>query len=255
VSKDQKRDRLGRQYTAAQMSETRRGRAPANKGLKYPAEVLTAGEVSALLAVCSRRGLAGIRHRAMFVVQWRCGLRVAELLDLAPRDVDLDLRTVLVRHGKGDVARMLGLDDQAVVVIERWLAVRSKLSIPRSAPLFCTITTGKYQRAGRRMAYTTYREGLVRAADRAGIEKRVHTHGLRHTFAVDCMREGVPIGLIQKLLGHNDLATTVRYLDHLTNAEAVEAHQARQWPDQVARAAQLPVVVPLGMQLRLDDAA
>jgi integrase/recombinase XerD len=237
------------------MSETRQGRAPANKGLKYPAEILTSPEVGALLAVCSRRGKAGARNRAMFVVQWRCGLRAEELLGLMPRDVDLDRRTLLVRHGKGNRRRMLGLDDQAVVVVERWAAVRAKLGIGRSAPLFCTISEGQWQRAGRRLGYTTYRESLQRAGARAGIDKRVHTHGLRHTFAVDCMREGVPIGLIQKLLGHNDLATTVRYLDHLTNAEAVEAHQARQWPQQIAAAAQLPVVVPLGMQLRLDDAA
>jgi site-specific recombinase XerD len=254
VSKD-RRDRLGRAYTPAQMSETRLGRAPANKGMTYPPEVLSAHEVGALLAACSRRGKAGARNRAMFAIQWRAGLRAAELLDLFPRDIDLDARTLLVRHGKGNKRRMLGLDDQAVLVVERWTRVRAKLGIGRAAPLFCTISQGKWQRAGRRMAYTTYRESLLRAGARAGIDKRVHTHGLRHTFAVDCMREGVPIGLISKLLGHNDLATTVRYLDHLTNAEAVEAHQAREWPELVAHAAQLPVLVPLGLQLRLDEAA
>jgi site-specific recombinase XerD len=245
------RDRLGRNYTSAQMSETRLGRAPANKGLTYPAELFTAVEVSALLATCSRRGKAGARNRAMFVTQWRTGVRCQELLDLLPRDVDLDARTLLVRHGKGNKRRALGLDDQTVVVIERWLAVRAGLGISRSAPLFCTISTGKYQRAGRRLGYTTYRDSLQRAGARAGIEKRVHTHGLRHTFATDCLHEGISIPVISDLLGHNDLATTVRYLHRLSNHEAVTAAQVRVWPDQAAAAAQLPVTRPL--QLNLVD--
>jgi integrase/recombinase XerD len=230
----QLRDCLGRAYTPAMRAELLKGRPPANKGRKYPAEVLSAGEVNALLATCSRRGTAGIRNRAMFVVQWRCGLRVAEMLDLELRDLDLDNRVLTVRHGKGDKRRVLGLDDQTVQVIETWLARRRKIGLGRAVPLFCTISKGKFQRPGRKVGYTTYRDALQRAAATAGIEKRVHTHGMRHTFAVDCLREGLNLVLIQKLLGHSDLATTAKYLDHLLPLEAVEAHQARSWPVAVA---------------------
>ena len=69
-----------------------------------------------------------------------------------------------------------------------------------------------------------YVRGLLkRLARKAGIEKRVHPHGLRHTFAVELEAAGTPVTTISKLLGHSSVAVTARYLDHLTNSQAVAA--------------------------------
>jgi len=64
---------------------------------------------------------------------------------------------------------------------------------------------------------------------RAGIEKRVHAHGLRHTHAAELALEGKAMNLIQAQLGHSSLATTSRYLAHIAPAELVKAMQARMW--------------------------
>ena len=71
---------------------------------------------------------------------------------------------------------------------------------------------------------------LRRLAIKAGIEKRVHPRGLRHTFAVEPDQQGVPVSVISKLLGHSSIATTAQYLDHLTNGQAVDALQQVNLP-------------------------
>jgi integrase len=70
---------------------------------------------------------------------------------------------------------------------------------------------------------------LPRLVSRAGIEKRVHPHGLRHTHATELAREGVSVGLIQQQLGHRSLATTDRYLRHIAPIQLITAIQDRRW--------------------------
>lgn len=222
-------DRLGRRRSPLMNG----GTAPANKGKRYPAEIYTAQEIGRLIRCCGRRGLAAERNRAMIVLMWRCGLRVDEVVSLHPRDVDLDAGTVTVRHGKGDKRRVVGIDPQAAAVLVRWLDLRSRVLGRRQAPLFCTISNDRLG-PGRPMHTNEVRGFLARAARRAGIEKRVHPHGLRHTFAVELYREGVGVVHIQRLLGHTDLATTARYLDHLMPLEAVELAAGRAWPTGLA---------------------
>jgi site-specific recombinase XerD len=65
---------------------------------------------------------------------------------------------------------------------------------------------------------------------KAGIDKRIHPHGLRHTFAVELDASGMSVTAISKLLGHSSIAVTARYLDHLTNAQAVEALEQTELP-------------------------
>lgn len=101
--------------------------------------------------------------------------------------------------------------------------------MPSHAPLICTL-------AGKRVQTAYVRALLPRLASQAGIEKRVHAHGLRHTFACELMRERMPINLIQKQLGHASLAVTSRYLQHVTPPELVEAMQRREWPEEASSA-------------------
>ena len=204
----------------------RLGRAPANKGKRYPPEVLTAAEVFALLGACGR-GPCGLRNRALIVMLWRGGLRVGEALALYPKDVDRAIGSVTVLHGKGDRRRVVGIDPQALAVLEQWLAARAKLGIGGRSPLFCTVSAG---RRGGQLHAAYVRDMLHERAAKAGIEKRVHPHGLRHTHAFELVMEGVPLIAIRRQLGHRSLAVTERYVDHLAPAEVVAAMQARTWP-------------------------
>lgn len=203
-----------------------RGSVPGNKGKRYPAEVLTAVEVQALMAQCSRAP-TGQRNRALIVMMWRSGLRIAEVLDLHPKDVDLSSGAVTVLSGKGRRRRTVGVDPQALAVIERWMATRQAVALERGwrpslHPLFCTMK-------GTPVRAPYVRELLHRLAPRAGIAKRVHPHGLRHTHAFELAMEGVPVHVIQRQLGHSNLNTTERYISHVAPAQLIRAMQAREW--------------------------
>lgn len=203
----------------------RAGMDPLNKGRTFPAEVLTRDEVHALLACCSRKGNAGLRNRALIVLLYRTGLRVGEALALEPKDIDLEHGTVTVLHGKGDRRRTVGIDDSALAVVQQWLTRRRELGI-RKGPVFCTVSRGNM---GSPMYSSYLRDALKRLAQQAGIEKRVHPHGFRHTHASELAREGAPLHYLRKQLGHSNLGTTARYIDHLTPWEVVE--YVRNRPD------------------------
>ena len=192
------------------------------KGKKLPVETLTDEDVRSLIEVCSNRAPTGVRNRALIVVMYRAGLRLAEALELKPKDFDLDLGTIRVLHGKGDKARTVAVDTGAVAVVGRWLDIRTRKSINGRAPLFCTLE-------GKPIEQAYIRALLPRLARKAGIEKRVHAHGLRHTFAAQLVSEGVPVNVIQKALGHSSAATTSRYLDHISPQQVIDTLSQREW--------------------------
>lgn len=208
----------------------RMGKHPPNFGHTYPAEVLTRGEIDALLAACSRRGAAGTRNAAMIVVLWRTGLRIAEALALLPKDIDLQAGTITVLRGKGAKRRVVGIDAQAVAVLERWLDRRRALGIGPRSTVFCQI---QQPRIGQPWSSSAVREALKTLAVKAGIDKRVHPHGFRHTMAFELAMEKQPLGIIRAQLGHSKLATTAHYIDHLAPVEALAAIQARSWTPAV----------------------
>lgn len=192
------------------------------KGQKYPVEILTPEEVNRIITACSGRAPTGIRNRALVAVLYRAGLRIGETLDLRPKDLDRERGTIRILHGKGDKARTVGMDPAGFALVERWLDKRATLGINGRSPVFCTLKGG-------RMEESYVRQMLIRKAKKAGIEKRVHPHGFRHTFACELRKEGVDIKLIQQQLGHRWLSTTARYLQHLEPGAVVETMAARTW--------------------------
>lgn len=219
----------GRQRSPITLPEYRLGRAPANKGGRYPAEVLTGDEMLALLEAFPERTQFGVRQRALVVVMWRAGLRVAEALALMPKDVDLETGVIVVLLGKGAKRRTVAIDTHGLGYLRAWSQTRARLGLGDFEPLFCTLTqdTGGI---GRPLNASTVRGSLKRYAKRAGITKRVHPHGLRHTFAYELAIEGVPVPLIQRQLGHQALEMTAHYIDHLAPADVLNAVRDRHWP-------------------------
>lgn len=187
---------------------------PPNKGREYPAEPLTAGEMQRLIDGCSRKAPTGIRNRALLTLLYRSGLRVSEVLAIRPSDVDLKRRTIRLKDTKSGKPQTRGFHPSADDALARWLDTRKSLGIG-NGKLFCTLK-------GEPMSDDYVRGMLRRLADKAGIEKRVHPHGIRHTFAVELEANGTPVTVISKLLGHSSVAVTARYLDHLTNNQAVD---------------------------------
>jgi len=191
-----------------------------NRGRKLPPEVLTPSEARRLLDACSATSATGLRNRALIALLYRGGLRTAEALSLEPRDVDLAEGRVNVRHGKGRKARMVGIDATACEIVGRWLQRKERDGI--GGPVLSTLKGGPLD-----SGYV--RRTFKRLAKAAGIAKRVHPHGLRHSFASGLLEEGVGVGVISKALGHGSIATTSTYLDHVNPQAAIDAAKKREW--------------------------
>jgi len=215
--------RNGRALSKGTAKGYRAGQKAPNAGKRFPAEILTPDEARALIQACSNRSPTGIRNRALLVMMYRGGLRVSEALALRPKDIDSEEGTVTILHGKGDKRRMIGLDAGAFAVIERWIERRARLGFSGRDPLFCTLQ-------GRQLHATYVRQLLPRLAKKAGIDKRVHPHGLRHTYAYElAVSEGRPLPVVQAALGHTSLMTTDRYVSHIAPVEVIETMRGRDW--------------------------
>jgi integrase len=105
-------DASGRRRQAVTLPGYHAGRPPRNKGRRYPADPPTVEEIIAVMRAAGA-GLDGVRLRALIVVLWRAGLRISEALALAETDLDARRGAVLVRRGKGDKRREVGVDGWA----------------------------------------------------------------------------------------------------------------------------------------------
>jgi site-specific recombinase XerD len=188
---------------------------------RLPAEVLTDKEVRALLAACDDT-VIGLRHRALLAVLYRAGLRISEALQLRPKDVDPVTGTMRVLYGKMGYSRTVGVDPGAMAIVAEWMRTRAALGHSPMSPLFCTAT-------GKQITSAYIRRLLPNLARKAGVYKRVHAHGFRHTHAAQLRSEGVDIGIISKQLGHVSITTTARYLDHIAPMAVVEVMRKRTW--------------------------
>ncbi len=147
-------------------------------------------------------GLRGERLRGLIVVLWRAGLRIHEALLLTEHDLDPRRGSIVVRRGKGGRRREIGMDDWGWEHVTPWLEARKTLPY---GPLFCVI---EGSRAGGPWPTGAARAALHRAAARAAVRRRFAPHQLRHAHAIELAREGVPINIIQRQLGHSDLGVT-----------------------------------------------
>lgn len=214
-------------------AQARRGRRPPNFGRTFPPEPLTAEEIVALLLACdSHRRYLVARDRALLVVLWRCGGRIREVLALHPKDLDLPRGGIHVLRGKGARDRWVGIDPTATLFIERWLQERVHLGVPATAPLFCTLLQQRHRGEPWRAMSDAYVRNLLKLlARKAGIAKRVHPHGFRHTHTSELVHEDIPLTVIQAQLGHTHLASTEAYVRRVAAPDLLRAIRQRPWPE------------------------
>jgi len=173
---------------------------------------LRPGEIEALLAAPSGNEPMAQRDRAILELLYATGLRVAELVGLDWRDLDLKER-VLRAIGKGDRERMVpfGRPAQAALRAWRdgWATLRHRLVAARrhassDEPLFVNLR-------GERLTDRSVRRIVDRYVAATATAHGVHPHTLRHTFATHLLEAGADLRAIQELLGHRSLSTTQRY--------------------------------------------
>ena len=172
---------------------------------------LTAEEVDKLLSLDFAADFGGTRDRAILEFLYSTGCRVAECAGTRLRDVDLAEGAVRVL-GKGRKERLCLLGGAARRAIEAYLPQRQQTlrdaQVSDPGALFLN-------RRGRALSARWILEVVARSATRAGIQKRLSPHGLRHSFATHLLDRGADLRTVQEMLGHANLATTEIYT-HVT---------------------------------------
>ncbi len=159
-------------------------------------EVLSGTEVTRLLDA-----IESIKHRAVIMTAYGTGLRISEVCNLQVEDIDSKRMTLRVRHGKGNQARYVPLPERVLFLLRRYWAFEQ----PKRPWLFAGAQTGCP------LSPASVRYHLGAAAKTTGLTKRVTPHVLRHSFATHLLELGTDIRVIQMLLGHRSIRTTVRY--------------------------------------------
>jgi site-specific recombinase XerD len=216
-------DCAGRRRSPATLASFHQGLSPRNKGLRYPPDPPPVEEIIAVMRAAGESP-EGVRLRGIIVVLWGAGLRISEALALTETDLDPGRGSLVVRHGKGDKRREVGMDRWAWTHLEPWLELRRELPVGR---LFCVL---RGPTRGRACAPAGIRAQLQHAAAMAGVRRRFAPHQLRHAHAVEMSREGISLLVIQRQLGHADLAITSRYLRGIDNTEIIAAVHERPAP-------------------------
>ncbi len=190
-------------------------------------EVLTRTEARALIEQTNPGSLTGLRNRVALVLMLRAGLRVSEVCNLAPKDIELDDCAIHVWRGKGAKDRVVYVDPETCDLLRHWFARRPT----GSRYLLATIQRAKRgagkSEPGQRLAPRYLQALSRRLAWDAGLDKHVTPHTLRHTYATEELKDGTPIHQIQKDLGHAHLSTTAVYL-HVRDGERRSRAQRRQ---------------------------
>ncbi|WP_313466970.1 site-specific tyrosine recombinase XerD [Carnobacterium sp.] len=173
-------------------------------------KILSMKEVERLIETPNTSETLGIRDRAILETMYATGLRVSELTELKLDDLHLSLGLIQT-IGKGDKERIIPLGDLAIKWIETYLQhSRNRLERPnnRSSYVFLNHHGQKLTRQG-------IWKNLKAMVQKAGIEKEVTPHTLRHSFATHLLENGADLRTVQELLGHSDISTTQIYT-HIT---------------------------------------
>lgn len=178
-------------------------------------DVLTVEEVNALLAQPKPLDFIGSRDLAILELLYATGMRVSELCGM--RIQDLSDTFVKVR-GKGRKERLIPVNRQAILAVDRYLAAFRGKAEEENALLFIS-------RGGKPIDRTAVWARVKAYAKSAGIEKSISPHTLRHSFATHLLENGADLRLIQDMLGHEDIGTTDRYT-HVTGNRLKAAFKA-----------------------------
>lgn len=172
---------------------------------RYLPEVLSIGEIEAILAAIDLSLPDGHRNQAMIEMLYGSGLRVSELVNLKLSHLFLDIHCVKV-EGKGSKQRLVPLSAPAEEAIGCWLIDRNALPIQRGQEDFVFLNRRGHQLT-RNMVFLI----VKKLAAAAGVKKTISPHTFRHSFATHLLEGGANLRAIQEMLGHESILTTEIY--------------------------------------------
>jgi integrase/recombinase XerD len=166
-------------------------------------EILSREEVERLI-----QAAVSPLHRIWLLILYATGVRREELVQLKIGDIDSDRMLLHIRQGKGRKDRNVMLSPRLLQELrDYWRAANPK---PQT---YLFPSKGAHRDGDVPMTSKSIWRAVQQAATRAGLDKRVHPHTLRHCFATHLLESGTDLRTIQLLLGHVDLKTTSRYLN------------------------------------------
>ena len=167
-------------------------------------EILTMGEVSALLEQANGDSPKEIRDKAMLELLYATGIRVTELISLKVSDVNLPMHFIMCRDPHKE--RMIPFGTQAHDALERYLGgVRAEMVEDKSSEILFANCSGKP------MSRQGFWKLIKFYAKKAGITADITPHTLRHSFAAHLVENGADLKSVQAMLGHSDISTTQIY--------------------------------------------
>ena len=170
-------------------------------------EVLSPGDIQAILEAIDLSTDHGVRNRAIMETLYACGLRVSELTDLRLTNIFRDVGFIRVL-GKGNKERIVPIGPEALKHIDLYLeGVRRRMRHidPQHENILFL------NRRGRKLSRVSVFTAVKEAATRAGITKNVSPHTFRHSFATHLVEGGADLKAVQDMLGHESIITTEIY--------------------------------------------
>ena len=174
---------------------------------RYLPSVLSVEEIDLMLSCIDLSKKDGQRNRAIIETLYSCGLRVSELCNLKLSNLYLEEGYVRIL-GKGNKERLVPISQRAVRELQNYFIDRNALDIPPDYADYVFITISRHTKnIGRIMVFHLVKE----LAAKAGIQKNISPHTLRHSFATHLLEGGADLRAIQAMLGHESIATTEIY--------------------------------------------
>lgn len=167
---------------------------------KHIPVVFTRDEIAMLL-----NSIQNLKHRTMIALIYSSGLRLAELLNLKVRDVNLERLSIHVKEGKGKKDRITIFSDKIADDLRSFMEGKRGDEF-----IFLASGTDRHGRS-HPLSGRTVQKVLEKALEKAGINKKASPHDLRHSFATHLLENGISLRHIQALLGHKNIATTSIY--------------------------------------------
>lgn len=180
---------------------------PRPKKPKVLPKIFNQDEIAAII-----KAARSLKNKTMLMLAYSGGLRVSEVVSIKTRNIDSKRMCILIEQAKGKKDRMVALSPVLLVMLrEYW----KKYKPPIDGYLF------EGQLSGAPYSSRSLQLVLAAAKKKAGIIKPGSVHALRHSFATHLLDKGTDVTMIMKLLGHNDIKTTLRYL-HVTNRDMLQ---------------------------------
>ena len=177
---------------------------------------LSIDEIKNLLGVFDETKPTEYRDKTMVLVMYSAGLRVSELINLEKRSINFEEKLITLK-GKGNKERFVPLNYIALEYLNNYLSQNKNNKVfSKSKYLFIN------KKDGKPLTRQYFFVELNKYAKRAGIDKKISPHTLRHSFATHLLENGADLRVVQELLGHSKIETTQIYT-HLSTKKILDA--------------------------------